>query len=660
MFYVSEGVVDRMQRRKRIGVIMAYPEAGYQQKVLDGIRRNCARYGYDVLVFTMQVQSCHFYKKALIGEKNIYELINFDRLDGVIVCAVSLSENNDYSILEYVESLIRERCTKPVVSIDMPVGDFPMAESDDALAMKEMTDHVLDVHGCRKVYVLTGGRSNTVSHRRLKGVRQSFEEHGLTLDDENVIFGDFWYTSGRTLADRIASGETERPDAVICCSDHMAMGLTSELIRKGLRVPEDICVTGFDSVSESAVNTPSITSYVPGISVAAGKAINLIREQIDPGEEILPPLSSPLNGLKICASCGCPEDSAYVKGMLSGMLLRHNHEYTDENWKADTADMQVFLDSYMFEQMTGTDTVADCLYQIANADWLLKPYRHLFLCMDPDWLDTTTVTTVGYPEQMNISLHQITADSDSTGFQRYLTPKNDHLFDTSLMLPRLDEDREEPSMFYFSPVHFNEAELGYVVFERPLSEERCIGAVFHNWMRNISNALEMIRSKNRLRVLSDHDELTGMYNRRGMYSALEDMQARTGKAKYLRVFVVDMDGLKYVNDTFGHSEGDVAIKAVAEAILRTADLGDICVRAGGDEFYLIGTASVKSAKSLEGVCSRFAETLDSVSGRLGKPYTVTASIGYACGALDSNVDILISKADVMMYERKVAARRNRE
>ena len=87
---------------------------------------------------------------------------------------------------------------------------------------------------------------------------------------------------------------------------------------------------------------------------------------------------------------------------------------------------------------------------------------------------------------------------------------------------------------------------------------------------------------------------------------------------------------------------------------------DICVRAGGDEFYLIGTASIKSAKSLEGVCSRFAETLDSVSGRLGKPYTITASIGYACGALDSNVDILISKADVMMYERKVAARKNRE
>lgn len=261
-------------RRKLIGFIVANPEAVYQQRVMNGLLEQCSKYGYDCAVFSPLVQTCHFYREYLNGEVNIYELINFDKLDGVIVAALPLTEDNTTWVRDMVVRLLKEKCTKPVISLDMPLGDFPVVYTDDREAFSVITAHILDVHECRKIYFLTGLEGHAVSEQRLAGFRDMMEKRGLEVSPESVFYGDFWYSGGEALAERIAGGEVERPEAVICASDHMAIGLANRLVSHGIRVPEDIIVTGYDATSEAVINDITITSFQPEISKAAAEAVN--------------------------------------------------------------------------------------------------------------------------------------------------------------------------------------------------------------------------------------------------------------------------------------------------------------------------------------------------------------------------------------------------
>ena len=91
-----------MDRRKLIGLITAVPESIHAKRVLEGVFDQCEKYGYDVAVFAPLTHFSMVHKDCVRGEVNIYELINFDLLDGGIVDSISLIENNDESIRNYI------------------------------------------------------------------------------------------------------------------------------------------------------------------------------------------------------------------------------------------------------------------------------------------------------------------------------------------------------------------------------------------------------------------------------------------------------------------------------------------------------------------------------------------------------------------------------
>ena len=195
---------------------------------------------------------------------------------------------------------------------------------------------------------------------------------------------------------------------------------------------------------------------------------------------------------------------------------------------------------------------------------------------------------------------------------------------------------------------------------RDLCEHPRLNVVYRNWLRYINNALEMTRSKERLQTLSVRDEMTGAYNRRGMYELYRAMLADAQEGDALFVSVVDMDGLKYVNDTFGHSEGDLGIKTVCTVLTSVARENEICVRSGGDEFFLIGIGKY-GREDEAGRASEFSEAIAKRSDMLAKPYKVSASIG--CAVFDDckkvSLDNALSEADERMYRYKVRNRRHR-
>lgn len=647
-----------MGKHKVIGVILTEPESIYQQRLLRGVFLQCRQYGYDTAVFTSLSKSGMFFREYQEGETNIFELMNFELIDGIIVAPITLNE--DKKTFDQVLDKLQRECTKPVVALDMPFGDYPVVYTDDRSEFAEMTAHLIDVHNCRKIYFLTGRMGFHVSEERLAGYRDMTNERGLPVDDSMIFCGDFWYSGGEALADSIISGETPMPEAVICASDHMAIGLANRLSENGIKIPEQVIVTGYDGTTEAALNNISITTCVPDIGTNAANAVSYLRKQIEPEAEILPVPFHSDRGLRLCSSCGCPENLTYIKDRLNDSLFRRNRNYGEKDIN-DNVDINMLLESYMFENLAGSEDIDDCLCKIMYSDFLIRPYSRYYLCLTEEWLNADEQSAKGYPDKMKtVIFKHLRNDCKEEDDGSYYSNDKGEEFETRLMLPRMWEEREEPSVFYFTPVHYIKDTLGYCVVECSLDEEHIIGNVYRNWLRNVSSALEMIRVRTRLQMFSERDAMTGLYNRRGMDKELERLLKNAKSSDKMLVFVIDMDGLKFINDTYGHTEGDYGIKTIANVSRQMTKNDEICVRAGGDEFYIIGVGDYSSIDALIRV-QRFNQAIEETAKATAKPYEISASIGYCCESLSHQIAFaeLLRIADGRMYQNKTARKKQR-
>ena len=152
------------------------------------------------------------------------------------------------------------------------------------------------------------------------------------------------------------------------------------------------------------------------------------------------------------------------------------------------------------------------------------------------------------------------------------------------------------------------------------------------------------------------DALTGLYNRRGFMREYKKMLELMPKGSCLTVILADLDGLKRINDNYGHREGDHAIHTVAQALKFACPEG-ICTRFGGDEMFGV----IMGAHSESELRKAISDYLDSYNQRSDKPYAVSASVGiYITGTADDlDFEELIKKSDKLMYADKTAKKRAR-
>ena len=200
-----------------------------------------------------------------------------------------------------LESFIHKNCKKPVIVL----GDsqfFPETyQPDNRIGIETLTDHVIEEHGCETLYFL-GGEANQPLGNDV-GFMNSMEKHGLPCTDDNLIYGGYWMECGEALAKDIAYNLVEKPDAVICQDDTVAFFFIKALAKYGIRVPEDIIVTGFDARRDSRNNVLSITTYPSNAEHHGRLVMNRLHTLITGCEEpqITPPKCNIITGM----SCGC-------------------------------------------------------------------------------------------------------------------------------------------------------------------------------------------------------------------------------------------------------------------------------------------------------------------------------------------------------------------
>jgi diguanylate cyclase (GGDEF)-like protein len=158
-----------------------------------------------------------------------------------------------------------------------------------------------------------------------------------------------------------------------------------------------------------------------------------------------------------------------------------------------------------------------------------------------------------------------------------------------------------------------------------------------------------------LRNLSLTDDLTGLYNRRGfMFHAEQQLKLfRSRKTdRGLWMMLSDMDGLKKINDMFGHSEGSFAIIELGKIFKKTFRDSDVVSRFGGDEFVVLIINTLDEVK--EKITERLQNYLDEYNANSGKPYKIEASFGLISIDFDgkNTIDEAIKEADAAMYKHK--------
>jgi two-component system cell cycle response regulator len=164
---------------------------------------------------------------------------------------------------------------------------------------------------------------------------------------------------------------------------------------------------------------------------------------------------------------------------------------------------------------------------------------------------------------------------------------------------------------------------------------------------------ERKRMEETLKSLSLIDDLTGLYNRRGFFALAEQgLKTAQRMGTEVLVFFADLDGMKRINDTFGHQEGDQALIDISHILKETFRESDIIARIGGDEFVILAMNNIEN--SAEILTNRLEKVLSDHDLQRKHPYKLSMSLGIVNFNPQSpcSLDDLLAQADKMMYENK--------
>lgn len=178
--------------------------------------------------------------------------------------------------------------------------------------------------------------------------------------------------------------------------------------------------------------------------------------------------------------------------------------------------------------------------------------------------------------------------------------------------------------------------------------------------RAIRYAIERQQLQNERDRISLSDSLTGLYNRRGFFVlANEQLKLLHRSPQGLLLLLCDVDKMKAINDTFGHSRGDQTLIDASVVLRTTFRASDILARLGGDEFAIVAIGTMPATAEL--LQARLQAILNKHNAQSDRPYQLSFSVGVAGVAPDEQATIeeLISKADQEMYEQKRARRKAR-
>lgn len=245
-----------MAQRKRIGLLVGHPDEEHQRLFIEGFFSSAFSLDYDVCVFAMYNKYQETTARE-IGESTIFSLINYELFDGFIVLSDTIQTKG---MADEIEERLKANFKGPVICVDKESKHFTTLMIGHYAAVKKLISHLIEVHGYEDIAFLTGKKWHPHSKERLSAYEDAMKEHGLTVKENRVFYGDFWYSSGETMVEKLLQDKEHMPRAIACANDCMAIGVAQALDAKGFKIPEDVAVIGYDSIEDGRTSPSPITS----------------------------------------------------------------------------------------------------------------------------------------------------------------------------------------------------------------------------------------------------------------------------------------------------------------------------------------------------------------------------------------------------------------
>jgi LacI family repressor for deo operon, udp, cdd, tsx, nupC, and nupG len=250
----------QFRSRKTGNLVILVPDIAntFFARVISGAQQAAQSAGYRLLL-------CDTQGRETI-EREFAELVYAHQADGVI----QLRAGNPF------ESSAGSSVSPPMVNACEVVKDatFPTISLDNRAAAKAMTEHLIEL-GHRRIGLIKGPKSSPLTQARVAGYKDALHQAGIALDSTLICHGDFTLNAGFEGAARMLE-LPNRPTALFCENDEMAIGALKRLKQSGLRVPEDISLVGFDDIPMAAYCDPPLTTISQPAEAFGEKSVEIL------------------------------------------------------------------------------------------------------------------------------------------------------------------------------------------------------------------------------------------------------------------------------------------------------------------------------------------------------------------------------------------------
>lgn len=644
---------------KRIGLAVHNIHEEYSIELIKGVEKFCTENNYQFII--VPISAKHAEKFGFEGRPQaIKEIITIYNFDAMIMSAGPLC--TFITKEEFAQDL--KKFNIPVVNIGLEIEGFPAVLSDSKNAFVNTISHLIKKHHRKNFLLFTANDNNEDSFLRKQWFLETLKSHNLKIDDSKIINGDFNRLNTVILLNEYIEKNGIDFDCIVCLNDGMALGVIETLKEHGINVPKNVIVTGFDNTNRSLYSTPTLTTIDPQISLQAYNAAFMADCILQ--KKTFKQIKKIQSIERFRVSCGCINDQNILSESIDAQGNRHNYTKEDIYNIIHTLPQSIDNELYSLHHL-----VQHTLAAVSLNDFLKVLQKQI----ERSSLDAMSLFIFDKPKKFDPKKDSYKIPHKVKRIYTYeKNVINSPDFSVSYFNPLRNVFPESTFQKHYSkiiiyPLYETVFQYGYIIVPLDNHDFLFYELILELFSKEITSAIKLnneqeanlkLESKNsrlaqyntKITTLSTTDELTGLNNRRGFINLTNKMIKRSVSKKCSgMILFCDMDGLKKINDTYGHEAGDRAILLQSQILRNVCRSSDIISRFGGDEFAIAVDGMDKNG--FEAFIKRIEAETKISNECSGEKFKVSISIGSAAfNSAHTDLEKLLDAADKELYKVK--------
>lgn len=649
------------EKKIRIGLVIDYLASEYSENLLRGISFFCKERNIDLIVFAIgeiKGNSSQTYNYQYVA---ITSQIKKENIDGIVIA--SGTQMHGMSKKEFL-SYLRSYKMLPIVNISMELSGIPSVIVDCDKAFDTLIQYLISEQGCRK-FALLGVNSNSYDVKKRTSIfKNVLERNDISLKSTVFWKSNFEYKeSYEVLETYYKKNKTFDFDAIVALNDDMAFACMDFCQKKlNLNIPDDIIITGFDDLRRSSFSIPTLTSVNQQVDFQSYKAAKILFDLIQ---------GNPVSMKEVITARTILRQS--TNRNYSKISSNYNTSYISSEIK----EKKFFDDNIdeVSEWYTRRSQLIEAAHFYSGMHYDIDLQRAgKILTKELQTFGFTSFAIVVYekPVEMILPFEYFNPPNNAiliggfdsvTGFNIEKCKEEICFNPNSFILPENYFSNSSDGMFAMA-LYQTTIQYGYIVIKRQQFDLGVYDLITKSVSNQIATSFAFSRLQKERSVIRDRytqldmiahtDELTGLKNRRGFMDlgqATMNYSEAVGQSGL--IIYCDMDGLKKINDNYGHDAGDRAIKAQGQILQKNFRSNDIVARLGGDEFCII-SPGLKS-EDFDFIKQNIVNDCRFWTSCSNSPFELSISLGfieYPDIQIGFNLSRLLADADSSLYVEK--------